>query len=79
MNPASERARPPTLLADDSTPQRIPERKPGAIDRDELLQLWSYLSDEGRSFVLAAARAAAWNEGVITVVKPPPKVQGVGR
>ena len=46
-------------------PKRIPGRKPGPAQRDELLRIWGHVDDDGRKLMLFFARVLARDQGLM--------------
>jgi hypothetical protein len=44
---------------------RLPGRRPGPAEREELLALWDQMTSEGQKMVIFVARAAAKDEGLL--------------
>ena len=45
--------------------KRVPGRKPGPDQRDELLRIWGHVDDDGRKMMLFFARQVALEQGLI--------------
>jgi len=45
--------------------KRVPGRRPGPAEREEILRLWDAMSHDGRKIVYATVRAVAVNDGVL--------------
>jgi hypothetical protein len=45
--------------------ERLPGRKPGPSERDEMLRIYDALGDDGRKLVLFVSRYKAKEEGLI--------------
>lgn len=54
------------------TPQdeRLPGRKPGTAQRDELLRIWGHVDDEDRKMMLFFARQLARERGLVSADTP---------
>lgn len=50
--------------------ERIPGRKPGPAQRDELLRIWGHVDDEGRKMMLFFARQLARERGLVSTDTP---------
>ena len=46
-------------------PERLPGRRPGQMQRAEVLRIWDALDEDGRKVVLFTARQAAREKGLI--------------
>ncbi|MBX6386226.1 MAG: hypothetical protein IRZ07_25190 [Microbispora sp.] len=46
-------------------PKRLPGRKPGPDQREELLRIWGHVDDDGRKLMLFIARAVAREQGLV--------------
>ncbi len=59
---------------DDNLPtpksKRIPGRKPGPAQREELLRIWGHVDDDGRKLMLFFARTLARDQGLISPSTP---------
>lgn len=44
--------------------KRVPGRKPGPAQRDELLRIWGHVDDDGRKLMLFFARTLARDQGL---------------
>jgi hypothetical protein len=59
---------------DDNLPtpnsKRIPGRKPGPAQREELLRIWGHVDDEGRKLMLFFARSLARDQGLVPSSTP---------
>jgi len=58
--------------AEDKTvvPKRVPGRKPGPAQRDELLRIWGHVDDDGRKMILFFARQLAREQGLVPADTP---------
>jgi len=45
--------------------KRVPGRKPGPTQRDEMLRIWGHVDDDGRKLMLFFARTLARNQGLV--------------
>lgn len=45
--------------------KRVPGRKPGPAQRQELLRIWGHVDDDGRKLMLFFARSLARDQGLI--------------
>jgi hypothetical protein len=55
-------------MTDDTTAlksKRVPGRKPGSAQRDELLRIWGHVDDDGRKLMLFFARTLARDQGLV--------------
>jgi hypothetical protein len=55
-------------MTDDATApksKRVPGRKPGPAQRDELLRIWGHVDDDGRKLMLFFARTLARDQGLV--------------
>jgi hypothetical protein len=60
-------------MSDNATapkPKRVPGRKPGAAQRDELLRIWGHVDDDGRKLMLFFARSLARDQGLVAPGTP---------
>lgn len=51
-------------------PKRVPGRKPGPAQREELLRIWGHVDDDGRKLMLFFARTLARDQGLIPQSTP---------
>jgi len=51
-------------------PKRVPGRKPGPAQRDELLRIWGHVDDDGRKMILFFARQLAREQGLVPTDTP---------
>jgi hypothetical protein len=51
-------------------PRRLPGRKPGPDQLDELLRIWGHVDDDGRKLMLFVARAVAREQGLVEQSTP---------
>ncbi len=45
--------------------ERLPGRKPGPDQRDELLRIWGHVDDDGRKMILFFSRQLARAQGLV--------------
>ena len=45
--------------------ERLPGRKPGPLQRAEMMRIWDAVDDEGRKFLLFVGRHTARDQGLI--------------
>lgn len=60
-------------MTDDATTlksKRVPGRKPGPAQRDELLRIWGHVDDDGRKLMLFFARTLARDQGLVSPDTP---------
>jgi hypothetical protein len=50
--------------------RRVPGRKPGPAQRDELLRIWGHVDDDGRKLILFFARSLARDQGLVSPGTP---------
>ena len=50
--------------------KRLPSRKPGPAQREELLRIWRHVDDDGRKLMLFFARTLAREQGLVPPVTP---------
>ena len=46
-------------------PERVPGRKPGPAQRDEMLWIWGHVDDDGRKLMLFFSRTLARDQGLV--------------
>lgn len=51
-------------------PKRVPGRKPGPAQREELLRIWGHVDDDGRKLMLFFARTLARDQGFVPPDSP---------
>ncbi|MBX6386228.1 MAG: hypothetical protein IRZ07_25200 [Microbispora sp.] len=51
-------------------PKRLPGRKPGPDQREELLRIWGHVDDDGRKLILFVARQVAREQGLVSPNTP---------
>ena len=51
-------------------PKRVPGRKPGPAQREELLRIWDHVDNDGRKLMLFFARTLARDQGLIPPSTP---------
>ena len=58
--------------AEDNTtaPKRVPGRKPGPAEREELLRIWGHVDDDGRKMNLFVSRQLARDQGLVPADTP---------
>lgn len=44
---------------------RVPGRKPGPEQRDEMLRIWGHVDDDGRKLMLFFSRTLARDQGLV--------------
>ena len=50
--------------------RRLPGRKPGPDQREELLRIWGHVDDNGRKMILFFARQLAKEQGLVPADAP---------
>lgn len=50
--------------------KRVPGRKPGPAQREELLRIWGHVDDDGRKLMLFFARSLARDQGLVPPSAP---------
>ena len=50
--------------------ERVPGRKPGPAQRDELLRIWDHVDDDGRKLMLFFAQTLARDQGLVPLGTP---------
>lgn len=45
--------------------ERVPGRKPGPDQNDEVMRIWGHVDDEGRRMILFFARQVARDQGLV--------------
>ncbi|MGK7865560.1 hypothetical protein, partial [Falsiroseomonas sp. E2-1-a4] len=50
--------------------ERVPGRKPGPDQREELLRIWGHVDEDGRKMMLFFARELAREQGLVPVDTP---------
>lgn len=51
-------------------PKRVPGRKPGPAQREEMLRIWGHVDDDGCKLMLFFARTVARDQGLIPPSTP---------
>ena len=46
-------------------PKRLPGRKPGPAQREEMLRIWGHVDDDGRKLMLFFSRTLARDQGLV--------------
>jgi hypothetical protein len=50
--------------------KRVPGRKPGPDEREEVLRIWDHVDDDGRKMVLFFSRQLAREQGLVPADTP---------
>ena len=50
--------------------ERVPGRKPGPDEREELLRIWGHVDDDGRKMILFFARQLAREQALVPADTP---------
>ena len=60
------------MAAEDNTaaPKRVPGRKPGPDEREEMLRIWGHVDDDGRKMMLFFSRQLAREQGLVPADAP---------
>jgi hypothetical protein len=53
-----------------SQSKRVPGRKPGLAQREELLRIWGHVDDDGRKLILFFARSLARDQRLVPPSAP---------
>lgn len=59
-----------TIVGKAMQSRRIPGRKPGPDQREELLRIWGHVDDDGRKMLLFFARQLAREQGLVPADTP---------
>lgn len=55
---------------DAAVPKRVPGRKPGPDERQEVLRIWDHVDDDSRKIVLFVSRQLAREHGLVPADTP---------
>jgi hypothetical protein len=53
-----------------TAPKRIPGRKPGPAEREEVCRIWDHVDDDGRKMILFFSRQLAHEHGLAPADTP---------
>lgn len=53
-----------------AVPKRVPGRKPGPDERQEVLRIWDHVDDDSRKMVLFVSRQLAREKGLVPADTP---------
>lgn len=53
-----------------AVPKRVPGRRPGRDQREELIRIWDQVDDDGRKMMLFVARQLAREQGLVSPEAP---------
>jgi hypothetical protein len=63
-------AYPPSSSTVTSRAKRLPGRKPGSAQREEVLRIWDGIDDDGRKLILFFVRGLAREQGLVPAATP---------
>lgn len=53
-----------------AAPKRVPGRKPGPDEREEMFRIWDHVDDDGRKMILFLSRQVARDQGLVPADTP---------
>jgi hypothetical protein len=53
-----------------TAPRRVPGRKPGPEQLEEVLRIWGHVDDDGRKMILHVSRQVAREQGLVPADTP---------
>jgi len=59
-----------TVKVGANAPKRVPGRKPGPVQRNELLRIWGHVDDDGCKMMVFFARQLAREQGLMPADTP---------